>query len=306
MFAAAKIGEAAQSLWYRSADAWSDHRANARFAEGAQPLWLSFYAADANRDDIMADPTGLATGDALLDYSQDFFGIQGGLDFAGDGPITFGLTTGYLSSRVKLRDGGVGADFDVVNVGAYAAWQRGGAYIDTLVKYDFISGNLRDPMQGGFTGDADGEAYGGHLKLGYRSGGGGLLFEPYARLEYQQTDLDPLAINGQQFLFDNIDGLRGTAGLRIGMEGTRSNATTIGYYLDASAVNEFEGKGRTSFVSGPDTVSFRNNAIDTYAHIEAGLTLGGKGPLSGYFQVEGDASGDYTSVGGHLGIRFGF
>lgn len=306
VFEASKIGEAAQSLWYRSADAWSDHRANARFAEEGPPLWLELYGQHSQRDDSFADSTGVATGDAVLDYSQEYFGFQAGYDIGGGEPLSFGLTAGYLSSQMKLKANGNHADFDVFNLGASASFRQGGFYVDALVKYDFISGDLNDPSQGGFDGEADGDAYGAHLKLGYRSGDEGLQFEPYGSLEFQQTDLDDLAIADQAFLFDSIDGLRGIAGLRIGGQSSRSDSTVIGYYLDASAVHEFEGEGTTSFVTGNEIVSFDNNAIDTYAHLEAGLSLGSKGPMSGFFQVEGDVSGDYTSYGAKIGMRIGF
>ena len=80
----------------------------------------------------------------------------------------------------------------------------------------------------------------------------------------------------------------------------------MSYYLDASAVHEFEGDNATRFVFGNEMVSFNNNPIDTYAHIQAGLNIDGDGPLSGFVQLEGDVSSDYTSYGARAGVRIEF
>lgn len=306
VFEATKLAEAAQALWYRSADAWSDHRANARFASDGEPLWLTVYSAISDRDETFSDPTGFATGEAVLDYSQDYFGIQAGADLALGETLVFGLTAGYLSSNMKLAANGNGAKFGVFNLGVSSSYRKGGFFADALVKYDFISGELRDPVQGGFTGNLDGNAYGGHLGLGYRVDGEGFYIQPHASVEFQKSDLDDLFIDVQSFEFDEMNGLRAIAGLRAGGRTTRSVGTILDYYLDASAVKELEGEGKVRFLTGGDLASFTNNRIDTYAHLEAGLNLHGNGPISGFFQVEGDISGDYTSIGGRAGFRLAF
>jgi len=302
-----KIAEAAQSLWYRSADAWSDHRANARFGDHKAPLWLTFYGATADRDDGFSSSAGIVAGDAVLDYKQDYFGFQAGLDLVGNEQFGFGITAGYLSSRMKLAADGNQANFDVFNIGAAASYQDGGLFAELLLKYDVISGNLVDRVEGGLQGDLDGHSYGGRLELGYRLDGKAFYIQPHASIEFQRSDLDDLLLDAEQsFRFDGMDGLRGKAGLRIGIEDSQSTGTVLGYYLDASAVHEFKGDGPTRFTLGDSAVDLYNNAINTYAHIEAGMKIDGHGPLSGFFHVEGDVSRDYTSYGAKAGIRIAF
>ncbi len=102
VFENTKIAEAAQALWYRSADAWADHRASARFGgSDASPAWAVAYGSVAQRDEQFADPTEFGLADTNLDYEQDFFGFQGGADYKiGDSPA-LSVTGGYLSSSFR-------------------------------------------------------------------------------------------------------------------------------------------------------------------------------------------------------------
>ena len=123
---------------------------------------------------------------------------------------------------------------------------------------------------------------------------------------FQQTDMDDLDIAAQRFEFGAMVGLRGAAGVRMGGESSASAKTTIGYFVDANAVREFAGDGETRFVIPTDAVSFKNDPLGTYAHVEAGITLDTEVPVSGFFQVESDLSGSYISFGGKVGIRVRF
>ncbi|MBV7259107.1 hypothetical protein [Erythrobacter crassostreae] len=306
VFGANKLAEGTQSLWYRSADTWGDHRANTRFADDdSSPIWAVMYGAVSNRDETFTDLIGI-TGDAVLDYSQDFFGIQAGVEKRLGETLTAGISGGYLNSNLRLEDRGTSARFDVLNIGASVSWQSGGFFADALVKYDSIQGVLSDVVQGSFSGRVDGSAFGARIETGYRIGNDGFYAEPHVALDLQRTNLDDLSIASQTFEFSNLNGLRGAAGLRLGGYAKSGANTTIGYYLDASAMREFDGKANTRFSIASDSIEFQNNPIDTYAHLEAGITLDTKGPVSGFFNVETDLSSDYTSFGGNVGIRIKF
>ena len=306
---ATKLAEAAQSLWYQSADAWGRHRRSAAFdSSDASPLWMEIYTGNAQRDDTAQFATGMSAVSTVLDYQQDSFGIQAGYRLIGGGGDGFGLdlTLGYLNSNLGFDARGNGARFGVVNFGGAASYKAGGFYADALVKYDTISGKLRDTSPQGFQGDLDGDAFGARAQIGYRLGGEQFFIEPQLSLDYQQTRLDDLELDLAGFEFEDVDGLRGSAGVRLGLTDTRANGTAISYYLGASAVHEFEGEAQVRFAFGNQSIAFTNNPIDTYSHLEAGLSIQGKGALSGYFQVEGDVSDDYTSFGGRVGVRLRF
>ncbi len=307
-FEATKLGEGAQALWYRSADAWSDHRSNARSdtKDNHAPAWAVMYGAESQRDESFADPTGLATGGVVLDYTQDFYGIQAGLEtWVSDG-LMLGLTGGYLNSSLNLEESGAGATFDVLNIGASISFASDGFFGEALIKYDDISGDVSDPLVGGFNGALDGSAFGGRVEFGYRTPGEGFYAEPKVSLEYQRTDLDSLVIAGQRFDFEEFDGLRAGAGVRLGTSSDFGANSRLGLYLDASILHEFEGDGLTRFSSALDDIAFTNDGLDTYGRVEAGVTLEGEGPLSGFFKAETDVGSEFSSFGGSVGVRIRF
>ncbi len=307
IFESTKIAEAAQALWYRSADAWADHRASARFGgSDASPAWAVAYGSVAQRDEQFADPTGFGLADTNLDYEQDFFGFQGGGDYKLGDSLTLGVTGGYLSSSFRQDLTGTRAVFDVLNIGLSASFETDGFFADALLKYDSISGDLSDPAQGGFTGQLDGQAFGARIDAGYRIGGERFYVEPRVSLNLQRTDLDDLIVEAASFEFDNLNGLRGTAGIRLGGYGKTGGSTRIGYFLDASAAREFRGEADVRFRVLGDIVEFQNNPLGTYGHVEAGITLDGEGPISGFFQVEGDIGSDYSSFGSKVGVKIQF
>lgn len=307
VFEGTQFAEAAQSLWYRSADAWGDHRANARFGGSqASPVWAVIYGVSSQRDEQFSDPTGLGLDDTNLDYAQDYFGMQSGVEYPIGESLTLGVTGGYLSSAFRQDASGSRVDFDVLNIGLAASFNTGGFFADALVKYDSISGDFSDPTQGGFNGQVDGSAFGARVEAGCRIGDEGFYVEPRVSLDLQKTSLDDLEIEGQSFEFDNLNGLRGAAGLRLGGYGKASGDTKIGYFLDVSAVREFDGEADVRFRALNDVVEFQNTPIGTYAHVEAGITLDSDGPISGFFQAEGDISTDYSSFGGKVGVKVKF
>ncbi|NVE94937.1 hypothetical protein [Altererythrobacter lutimaris] len=306
VFEGTKIAEAAQSLWYQSADAWADYRATSRGAgASASPAWVVAYAVSASRDEVFSDTTGLGLADSNLDYEQDYFGLQGGADYSLGENLVVGVTGGYLSSEFAQDASGTRANFDVLNIGVSLSFASGGFFADTLVKYDRINGEFVDITRDAFAGDLDGSAFGARIKAGYRVGGDSLYVEPRVSLDFQKTDLDDLNISDQTFEFDNLEGLRGAAGVRLGGY-DKSGSTRIGYFLDTVVVHEFDGESDIVFRALDAEVDFQNNPIGTYVDVKAGITLDSNGPLSGFFQVESDVLGDYNSFGAKAGVKVKF
>ncbi|WP_432201869.1 hypothetical protein ACRAQ7_07125 [Erythrobacter sp. W53] len=309
VFEGTKIAENAQALWYRSADAWADQRANSRANESAgegTPVWVVAYGASANRDETFRDRAGLGLNDAALDYSQDFFGLQGGADYALGDAFTLGVTGGFLSSTARQDENGNRINFDTLNIGLSASYAAGSFFADALVKFDSISGDLSDPTGAGFNGTLDGQAFGLRAQAGYRFGDDSFYVEPNAAFDLQKTNLDDLVIEAQTFVFDNVNGARGTAGIRFGGESKTASGANIGYYLGTNLVHEFDGKADVRFLINDGEIGFQNNPIDTYGNLEAGISVDNGGPLSGFLQVESDLSKDYQSFGGKVAVKLKF
>ncbi|WP_379552352.1 hypothetical protein [Qipengyuania sp. DGS5-3] len=309
VFEGTKIAENAQALWYRSADAWADQRVNSRANESAgegTPVWVVAYGASANREETFRDRAGLGLNDAALDYSQDFFGLQGGADYALGDAFTLGVTGGFLSSTARQDENGNRINFDTLNIGLSASYAAGSFFADALVKFDSISGDLSDPTGAGFNGTLDGQAFGLRAQAGYRFGDDSFYVEPNAAFDLQKTNLDDLVIEAQTFVFDNVNGARGTAGIRFGGESKTASGANIGYYLGTNLVHEFDGKADVRFLINDGEIGFQNNPIDTYGNLEAGISVDNGGPLSGFLQVESDLSKDYQSFGGKVGVKLKF
>jgi len=306
-FEATKFGEGAQALWYRSADAWSDHRANARSDGGTHsPIWAVMYGADSDRDNSFTDQTGLGAGTIALDYSQDFYGIQTGLEHQFSDLVTLGITGGYLNSALNLAGSGAAATFDVLNIGASLSFAGDGFFGEVLLKYDDISGDLSDPTVGGFEGAFDGSSVGGLVEFGYRTPNEGFFAEPKVSLEVQRTDLNSVQVLGGRFDFQDFDGLRAGAGVRLGTNSNLGASSRLGVYVDATVLHEFEGDGTTRFTSALDQIAFTNDQVNTYGRFEAGVTLDGDGPVSGFFKAQTDIGSEFNSFGGSAGVRIRF
>ena len=173
VFQTLKFAEGAQSLWYRSADAWAAHMASRRDAPDSA-LWMQTYGATTDRDESSDFTSGGFSQAITLDYSQDYFGLQAGYDFgpgATDGEgVLFGVTGGYLNSTLGFEGLADRVEYDVFNIGAYAGFKAGGFFANALAKYDFIDADVTAPTPG-YSAQLDGEAYGARFEAGYRMGG---------------------------------------------------------------------------------------------------------------------------------------
>lgn len=308
-FRTLKIGEGALSSWYRSADAWDAHIDSRRHNPNVEgPLWLQLYGATSERDDNFDFTSSGFTQDIALDYDQDFFGFQMGAEFgpatSGDGAF-YGVTAGYQSSNIDFDAASDGIDYDVFNLGAYAGYQEDAFFAHALVKYDFINAEM-DGQSIGYTADVDGGSIGVRAEAGYRWETGSLFVEPSASLEYQSTSLDDFSALGASFELENLDGLRGIAGVRLGGDSKVGNDTVLTYYGSASVVHEFAGEGEALFSTPLSSATLVNNPIGTFGRFDLGLDVTGQSGVSGFVEGSFDLSGDYTSVGARAGLRIRF
>ncbi|MEO0688711.1 MAG: autotransporter outer membrane beta-barrel domain-containing protein [Pseudomonadota bacterium] len=310
VFRTLKVGEGAQSVWYRSADAVDAHIDSARHSdtETRKPVWGQIYGSTSNRDDRFAFTSGGFTQDIALDYSQDYFGFQMGAEFgpgATDEGAFYGATAGYLSSDLGFDGLADGVRYDAFNLGLYAGYRKDGFFAHGLAKYDFINAGI-DGQSVGYSAEVDGGSIGVRAEAGYRWESGSFFIEPSASLEYQSTNLDDFSALGADFDLATVDGLRGQAGARLGGESNLSNGSTLTYYASASAVHEFSGDGEITFSTPLSSATFVNNPIDTYARVDLGLNIATKGGVTGFIEGNADLSGDYSGFGGRAGLRIKF
>lgn len=305
-----KINEAAQSLWYKSADVVSTHLSEVRDAKWSADavaggrVWGVMYGGVQTRD---SSDTGSAFGlSRTVDtsYKQDDFGGQIGVDLggtSGESSFVFGLTGGYLNSKLTFQNAADRTSFDVVNGGVYASFTSGALFANALAKYDHYWIKSRSPAAN-FSDSYQGKSYGAQGEVGMRFGSDTFYAEPIISGAYVQTDLNSPVLTNAALDFDKLNGLRGKAGLRIG-SAFNLGANRAVIYASGNAVHEFRGREGVNFTSGGTTFGYRNNRIGTYGEGKIGLSIVSQGGVTGFIEGFGNYSNDYTGGGARAGLR---
>ncbi|MDB5725530.1 MAG: hypothetical protein JWQ16_2284 [Novosphingobium sp.] len=305
-----KINEAAQALWYKSADVVSTHLSEVRDAKWSADavaggrVWGVMYGGVQTRD---SSDTGSAFGlSRTVDtsYKQDAFGGQIGVDLggtSGGSSLVFGLTGGYLNSQLTFQNTADRTSFDVVNGGVYASFTSGSLFANALAKYDHYWIKSRSPAAN-FSDRYQGNSYGAQGEIGMRFGSDTFYAEPVISGAYVQTDLDSPELTNAALDFDKLDGLRGKAGLRIG-SAFNLGANRAVVYASGNAVHEFKGRQGLNFTSGGTTFSYRNSRIGTYGEGKIGLSIVSQGGVTGFVEGFGNYSSDYKGGGARAGLR---
>lgn len=229
--------------------------------------------------------------------------MQAGADLATAGGFRFGLTAGYVNSNTSL-DSGSDIDATSWNLGGYAGYSSGGFFANALIKYASYDGEYKSAT---FEQDLEGRSLGGMVELGYRFGAPArTFFEPSASLAYVDTNIDSVTVMGTRVRFDDDKSLRGKLGARVGVPFAAGGGNAGLFYAGGNWTHEFEGDGHVEL--GDDSAfGLRVRRPRDYAEVNAGISIEGKGAMSGFF--EGTAKfgkDDYSAIGIRGGLRLNF
>lgn len=300
----AKLNEAAQAIWDKSAQAWSTHMAELRDADGAgKRLWGQMFGGVVDRDS--------AIDGAPLDYRQDFFGAQVGYDLGGsegeDSATIFGVTGGYLSSKQRFEGADERADFGALNLAGYGSYRGKRVFANLLAQYSRYSIDARGGIGAERWSDsAGGDAYGVQGEVGVRLGSEKFFVEPVATLAWQNSSIDAIEAFSHRIDFDDNSAVTGKIGARIGAAIGKAGGTQAVLYARGNYVHAFDGKAGLLFSSGNVSQSIVTPQAGDYGEVAIGLNILSNGPVSGF--IEGDATvGSGTKGGGgRVGVRFKF
>lgn len=300
----ARTNEAAQTLWLKSADAWSAHMATLRSGdEAGDRIWGQFLGGVNTRKGTATLSDGSQAADH---YRQDYEGAQIGIDLARSrsdrGALVFGATGGYLGS--KVNGGGDRQAFDAANLGAYAAWSSDGFFVSALAKYDRYWVKLSNASLG-YKDQVTGAAWGAQADVGYRFGSDRLFVQPAASLAWTRTSLGDAQLLGQTIDFASATGLRGKAGAQLGGRLTLAGGSSAILYGGGSVVREFSGKGGLTLLSGGTSQRVGQDRLGTYGEVKLGLNVVTTGRLSGFVEGTADVGKTFNGGGGKVGLRFG-
>ena len=306
--------EGAENNWHESEAAWSSHLTGLRdaaFAGDASALapggrgWAEVFGSDLQRRDAQNFTTFGQAQRFDLSYDQSDVGVQAGFDVlqpALGGVFAYGLTGGYSSASLRFKAMAGSVDYDVGDIGLYAAYVTGPAFVNVLFKYDIDQLSASNPVAG-YRAEPNSDAYGGAVEVGYRLGTPRLWLEPVTSLQYVSANLDSFAAQGASFDFDDADSLLGKIGFRVGGAFHLANGVVLSPYAGGHYVKEFDGGDQVAFVSGGYTVNFTNRRPGGYGQAEGGVNVFTPGPLSGFVEADGDFGGGESGGGGRAGIR---
>jgi outer membrane autotransporter protein len=269
---------------------------------------MQVYGSLSQQDDSFEFTSAGFTQLISLNYDQDYFGFQTGYDFVpafGEEDIVLGLTGGYLSSNLGFDGTADNVRYDAFNIGAYAGINSGRFFANALVKYDFITADVR-ARTAGYSVDLDGAAYGVRLEAGYRWGEDDFFVQPLASFEYQQASLDDFSALGADIDFDRFDGLRGMIGARLGGETKVNGSNTLTYYLGGQLAHQSQTGDGLTFSTGAASVEIANRLSNTFGRFDLGLNIASQNGVSGFIEANADISGGYTSYGGRTGLKIEF
>ncbi|MBA2935940.1 hypothetical protein HZF05_17815 [Sphingomonas sp. CGMCC 1.13654] len=317
VFRALKINEGAQQLWYKSAEAWSSHMSDlrdAKFAGGGADggrIWGQIYGSTVTRNGSQNVSAFGQSRAVNLSYRQDAYGAQLGMDLGshdmGSGNFVFGVTGGYVNSDLTFSHSADRVNYSVANLGVYASYVSGSLFANVLGKYDYLWINSKSPLAG-YTDKFHGMSYGAQGEVGFRLGGDSFYAEPVATIAYVRTNLKDIHALGQTLNFEDLDGLRGKAGIRVGSKMDMGGGAVAVIYAQGNYVHEFKGKDGLDFVSGGQSLAYNNQKIGDYGEGKIGFNVTTAAGVTGFVEGFGDYAkhGDYKGGGGRAGIRVKF
>jgi outer membrane autotransporter protein len=316
VYRAAGFADAARNLWYKSADTWSAHMRSLRdgaWGSGAGSpgggLWVQMHASRDNRDNVVAvNNFGLARS-FDLGFEQDYFGGQAGFDFGGsagdDGNFAFGVTGGYINSRVNFDGVTDRLGFDAFNGGAYATVNSGSLFVSVLGKYDYYKAKSTS-QSGQYAAKFKGDAYGAQAEVGFRLGSDTFFVEPIATIAYVRTNLNDLGVQNAVIDFRNADGFRGKLGARLGASIAGSGANAVVLYAGGNYVHEFRDDDNIDFISGGQTIRIANGPRGDYGEGMIGVNISATNMVSGFIEANGAKGSEFDAFGGRAGLRIRF
>ncbi|MBM3103969.1 autotransporter outer membrane beta-barrel domain-containing protein [Pseudomonas sp. V1] len=240
--AALGMQTAAANLWQNEMGTLSRRLGELRLGKDQGGLWTRAMDARLNVD----------SGDSRA-FDQRLSGIEVGADRA----IEFNDATLYLGGMLGIGHADQdfaehsSGDIDSRSVGLYATYlQDNGVYLDTVLKYDHLKGDVKVSQNLGdqVSGHYDANAYGASVELGRQIAlADGWFIEPQAQLSAahlqgpRYTSSDSLEVKAQ-----DQDTVQARVGARAGRNFMLASGTQVQGYLSVSQIEELAGDSHVS------------------------------------------------------------
>ena len=250
-------------------------------------------------------------------FDSDSVGVTVGADY-GFGSGIVGIAANYSKPKSNFATGAADVKSDSVQLGAYAGFGLGGAFVQGYLGYGWDNHDIdRRGVVEGMSASPDGNHWIAGAKAGYLMNIGAARLGPIAALDYARVRVDGYTEEGDPALTLNVgstrfNSLRGSIGAELRGD-FAGGGVQLRPYGALVLEKELSGGNRTvsfSQTSSPIIVNsfdFENVSKKAYgrgtiggtAQIFSGITLD-----AGISMTAGKQQGNETS--GHLGLKASF
>jgi autotransporter family porin len=292
---------AAQDIFFVGNDTWFDRSAdlrvllnggapagyhpNAQYVNGAQPgitpaVWVKGSGTWLEQDDKAQTESFGRVYRYDLNRDLDVAHFQTGVDFGAFDVLSQGdmLIYGVLGGAIlgDLDYNQIARQFDVTGgeVGAYATYLKGGLFVDTLLKADFVEFDPNGAL--GLPGSFDSTAWGVRTDAGYRFGSfrRGLFFEPLATIAFNWVGVEDFVIGGNKVVLHDESVIRGRLGLRLGTSSEVWTGTLMEPFVIGSVWGNLgSDTNRATLTSSGTTLHFQDDLEEVWGVVSAGVNF---------------------------------
>ena len=250
-------------------------------------------------------------------FDSDTVGVTAGLEY-GFGSGVIGVAANYSKPKTDFETGAASVDSDSVQLGAYAGFGVGGAFVQGYAGYGWDSHDIeRRGVVDGMSASPDGNHWVAGAKAGYLMGVGAVRVGPVIGLDYARVRVDGYTEDGDSALALNVgstryNSLRGTIGAEIRGD-LGGGGIQLRPYAALVAEKELSGGNRSvsfSQTSAPTIVNsfdFENVSRKIYGRGTVGASariFSGISIDAGISMTAGKKQGNETS--GHFGVKASF
>lgn len=312
-----QLGGVASDVWHLTTGTWHDRQADLRDGfkgEGDRAgVWLKIFGEKTERDESASfDSLGTVfTFDTS--FEQNTAGLVGGVDLIGgssdNGGWLAGLSIGYVDSDVTFNETNTLYSLEGMTGGIYGSFVSGGWYVDANISGNWLDVEYNTPNSTpGVTYSETGsiDSLGAQIETGWRFPIGSTGFiEPMGSLSWVSTSFDDVTVPGGTVEIDDVDSLRGSLGLRVGMT-NQFTGFRVQPSLYAKVWNEFSGDASTTFNNTGAPFTVDDEFSGTFADVGGQLNLFSDGGLTAFVNGGYKWNSDFNSTTVKIGFRYQF
>jgi hypothetical protein len=312
-----QLGGAASDVWHLTTGTWHDRQADLRdgFAgEGDRAgVWLKIFGAQTERDEEASfDSLGtIFTFDTS--FEQNTAGLVGGIDLIGgasdNGGWLGGVSVGYVDSDVTFNETNTLYSLSGLTGGVYGSFVSGGWYVDGNISGNWLDVDYSTPNSTPgvtFTEAGSIDSLGAQVETGWRFPLGSTAWvEPMGSVSWVSTSFDDVTVPGGSVEIDDVDSLRASLGVRVGMT-TQFSGFKLQPSLYAKAWNEFEGDASTTFNNTGAAFGVEDDFSGSFADVGGQLNVFSEGGLTAFVNGGYKWNSDFNTTKVTIGFRYQF